>query len=187
MASRCPFSLTPPPPLPHAGEGEFGRPDALFLPACPLSPAAPHSPVPLLLLPLIPPPPFQPTRGEGGGWRPDARRRRAHLRRRFSHRSQKEKGEVGRREARNERERAEALPERVEAPAGLERLCRGACRRRAHLRRRFSHRPQKAKGEVGRRGARNERGCGLKPSLSAWKPLRGWSVSAGVRAGGART
>ena len=30
--------------------------------------------------------------------------------------------------------RAEALPERVEAPAGLERLCGGTRRRRAHLR-----------------------------------------------------
>jgi len=40
------------------------------------------------------------------------------------------------------RVRAEALPERVEAPAGL------------------AHR----------------RSCGLKPSLSAWKPLRGYGV-----------
>jgi|GEM_PF-3430646 len=45
---------------------------------------ASHPPCPLLLLPLIPPPPFQPTRGEGGGWRPDARRRRAHRRWRLS-------------------------------------------------------------------------------------------------------
>jgi hypothetical protein len=45
---------------------------------------ASHPPYPLLLLPLIPPPPFQPTRGEGEGWRPDARRRRAHRRWRLS-------------------------------------------------------------------------------------------------------
>jgi len=72
----------------------------------------PLVPLPLLLLPLISPTP-SPTRGEGGVWASRCLKR--------------------------EKVQAEALPERVEAPAGLERLCQDARRRRAYLRWRFSH------------------------------------------------
>jgi hypothetical protein len=83
VASRCPFSLTPcplsrtrargslgvwmpffphpPAPSPARGRGGVWASGCFFLPACLLSPAAPH-----------PATPFQPTWGEGGGWRPDA-------------------------------------------------------------------------------------------------------------------
>ena len=57
----------------------------------------PLVPLPLLLLPLIPPTP-SPTRGEGGVWASRCLKR--------------------------EKVQAEALPERVEAPAALKRLCR---------------------------------------------------------------
>jgi hypothetical protein len=67
-ASGCPFSLTPPAPSPARGRGGVWASGCFFLPACLLSPAAPHPPVPRLLLPLIPRPPFNPhgEKGEGG-------------------------------------------------------------------------------------------------------------------------
>jgi hypothetical protein len=71
--------------------------------------------------------------------------------------------------------RAKALPERVEAPAGLERLCRGARRRRAHLRRRLSYSGRKTHDSRPRRRALHSIAEGL------------WSLkkySALARAGG---